>query len=596
MFKTTVAALTGAAAHGAPATASSSTDPNAKDLPRLSFVDRASQHPVAREILTRAGGPLGIRDQDRKHIVAFRLDDQTIIALYTNRVAHRLARQALEVSARKAGETIACYYEAPEEYISGFYFTSARAAVSTEEERGEMDDLIDEIVRRAIELEASDILLHSGSGAEQASVNFIVHKRVQYFRSLAQERMEKLARALFAKAASESKGVTFHARSGQDAKVMRKLKVGGQARQVSLRYASRPVREQFDLVLRVLNEDGQSRYSSLEQCGYEPQQRKVLARQNGRASGLVLMVGTTGSGKSTTMKVMIEEFAAFYRFTKHILTVEDPIEYIIRGARQTGVVRDEQSGADVTAEKKKNPFQRALEWMLRAAPHAIFIGELRDRETVTTAQKAVQTGHKVWSTLHAQSTFVAMDRLIDEGADKSVVFSPDFINAIVYQVLLPKLCPDCRRPWSAVADTEADSLHREELNSGILRAATILERSPEMVFVEGNDKDCKRCRGSGVVGVVPCAEILVPDDEILHLMAHGERVAAEKYWRGRVNDTHPGVTGVTALEHGLQRMFRGEVSPFAIESEIQPIDDLKDPAKEREQYQRLMAHRSARAN
>lgn len=587
-FATGLAGLvgTGAGALAKPTHPPVVVDPTARDVEGLPLVDRPSDHPAHKEVLTVPGGPLEVRGVDQDKIVALRVDDGTVIALYTNRIGDRLSRQALEVAAREKHLRVACYYEAPASYIREFYFAKKTQTASPDEPRGEMDELIDEIVGRALLLGASDILLHSGMGAHPGTINFIVHKRVQYYRTIAQDRLEYLARALYAKAASDSKGVTFNARTGQDAKVMRKLLVDGQERQVALRYAGRPVRDRFDLVLRVLNEDGQSRYESMEQCGYWPEQRKLLARQNGRASGLVLMVGTTGSGKSTTMKVMIEEFAATYKSQKHIVTVEDPIEYVIRGARQTGVVQDDQAGTE-TAARKKNPYQQALEWMLRSAPHAIFIGELRNRETVTTAQKAVQTGHKVWSTLHAQSAFVALDRLIDEGADRSVVYSPGFINAIVYQVLLPSLCPDCKRPWG----TEAGLAQHADLHQGILRAAKLLEGNLDMVFVEGNNKDCKRCRGTGVVGVLPCAEILVPDDEILHLMAHGERLAAEKYWRGRVNNAHPGVTGVTALEHGLKRMFRGEVSPFAIESEILPVDDLADPAQEREDYKRAVPHR-----
>lgn len=171
-----------------------------------------------------------------------------------------------------------------------------------------------------------------------------------------------------------------------------------------------------------------SRIMSVEEIGLPGSIRSILAKKR----GLILVTGPTGSGKTTTLAAMIDVINS--EMDRHIITIEDPIEYY--HSHKASVVTQREIGDDAVS------FPQALRAALRQDPDVILVGEMRDNETISTALRAAETGHLVLGTLHTTGSSRTVDRIIDS-------FAPDFqehirsqlsysVEAVISQVLMPR--------------------------------------------------------------------------------------------------------------------------------------------------------------
>ena len=206
-----------------------------------------------------------------------------------------------------------------------------------------------------------------------------------------------------------------------------------------------------------------------------------------KSKGMILVTGPTGSGKTTSLYCMLHDLNDG---SKNISTVEDPIEYNLRGINQFQV--HSEIGLD---------FPRALRTLLRQDPDIIMVGEIRDNETAEIAMRAALTGHLVLSTLHTNSASEAITRLLDMGLEPYLLNS--CLSLIVAQRLLRTICPRCK---TQVAATD---LQRE-----ILRGRGISE---DLALFKGDG--CNECNGTGYKGRVPIYELMPMCNEIRELIA-----------------------------------------------------------------------------
>lgn len=235
-------------------------------------------------------------------------------------------------------------------------------------------------------------------------------------------------------------------------------------------------------VLRLLPE--RSELSGLDELGFRAHDVSLLERVFAKPSGLVLITGPTGSGKSTTLHAALRMQSLIER---NVLTVEDPVEYRVPGACQTQVNR--RAGYE---------FGSALRHFLRHDPDVMLIGEIRDGETAQAAVEASATGHLVLSTLHVASVFGVVPRLRPLGLDAQTI--ADNLLAVINQRLLRRNCPYCSE---AVPFTAAEG---------------------RWLGVEGAASGrrgigCVRCGGSGYLGRLPVYEILSMDEAIANAIA-----------------------------------------------------------------------------
>lgn len=339
--------------------------------------------------------------------------------------------------------------------------------------------------------------------------------------------------------------------------------------EVKLRYQSLPVYPGgFDVVLRVLpiGSDDES-FVDLSDLGYAPTQVKTLIDIISKPVGGLIIAGTTGSGKSTTLKNLLMFSNAAHGYRSKIYTIEDPPEYKIPKVSQIPVVR--RKNEDYT---KKSPFEDPLIATMRADPDILMIGEIRDKFTGDGLKKATQSGHQVMTTVHAASALGIIERLSDFGITPSVMGSPEFLTGLVYQKLMPTLCQECSVSLDEAVESANVSKELTELSQRVKEVTE--SRHIIKIRKEGG---CAHCNNLGVVGRQVCAEIIAPDFQLLHHFREQDAIGAYAYWRTLSdNDMDSNnMIGKTALEHALVKMRKGLISPIDIEVGFGPVNGAK---------------------
>ncbi|HET8577036.1 MAG TPA: ATPase, T2SS/T4P/T4SS family [Methylomirabilota bacterium] len=256
---------------------------------------------------------------------------------------------------------------------------------------------------------------------------------------------------------------------------------------VDFRVSSLPTVYGEKVVLRLLYKEAVVERYTLENLGFEEDQREAFKKAIRRPWGMVLLTGPTGSGKSTTLHTAIK---AIKSPRKNIVTVEDPVEYRQPGIQQVQVKSD--IGFD---------FARSLRAILRQDPDIIMIGEIRDQETAQIAVKAALTGHLVLSTLHTNDAVSTLVRLVNIGVEPFLVASA--VSLAAAQRLVRKICKDCKESYTPSAD---------EL------ALFAPEPGPKLLY---RGRGCESCRNVGYAGRMALYEVFSVTAEVRRMVIDG---------------------------------------------------------------------------
>ncbi|MFZ1279945.1 MAG: GspE/PulE family protein [Ignavibacteriaceae bacterium] len=238
------------------------------------------------------------------------------------------------------------------------------------------------------------------------------------------------------------------------------------------------------VVIRIL--DDRKVIRDLDKLGLAGNARKSFEKAINQPQGMVILTGPTGSGKSTTL------VAALYQVISpevNVLTVEDPVEYVIEGARQLKI-------------GYKMGFEQAIRSILRHDPDIVLVGEMRDKETAEIAIKLANTGHLTFSTLHTNDAPSAVARLYKMGIEPFLIAYA--INLIVAQRLIRKLCPKCKK---RVVNFDEALMSAAELNIAEWRSYTIYQAV-----------GCEECNGTGYKGRLAIHEALYFTRELRQLI------------------------------------------------------------------------------
>jgi len=335
--------------------------------------------------------------------------------------------------------------------------------------------LVNTLIVEAFKQRASDIHL------EPLSKTFRVRYRIDGVLHEMKSPPKRLQAAIISRLKIQSNMSIAERRIPQDGRIQ--AQVGGKT--IDLRVSCIPTNHGESIVMRILDKEGLR--LGLPELGFFTDDQQTFERLIGLPDGILLVTGPTGSGKTTTLYSCLN---FINRPDRKIITVEDPVEYLLAGINQVQV--NEVVGLT---------FAMALRAMLRQAPNVVMLGEIRDLETATIAINASLTGHLVFSTLHTNDAPSAVTRLIDIGVKPFLVASST--RALMAQRLVRKICKRCAAPT-----TPTDS----ELRSLNIDASKISGAN----FMKG--KGCADCNKTTYRGRFGIFEIFVIDDEARKLI------------------------------------------------------------------------------
>ena len=367
---------------------------------------------------------------------------------------------------------------------------------------GELDEndsavirLANQIIMDACKARASDIHIEP-YGAQRDTV---IRYRVDGSCSEYQKIPGAYRRAIVARIKIMAQLDISERRKPQDGKIKFRLAEG---REIELRVATVPTANaNEDVVMRIL---AASDSIPIDKLGMTERNLREMKKVAEKPYGLILCVGPTGSGKTTTLHSVL---GYINKPERKIWTAEDPVEITQYGLRQVQVM-----------PKIGFTFAQAMRAFLRADPDVIMVGEMRDEETASTGIEASLTGHLVFSTLHTNSSVETVIRLLDMGLDPFNF--ADALLGVLAQRLVKRICPDCR------AEYHPDRAEFDELAEAYGKDAfERLGQKYDEAFVLYKGKGCLSCNKSGYRGRAAIHELLIANDELKRLISTKARVA-----------------------------------------------------------------------
>jgi general secretion pathway protein E len=380
--------------------------------------------------------------------------------------------------------------------------------------------LVNGLIARAVEMSASDIHI------ESAEARLRLRYRIDGVLREVDAPPSRLKHAVISRIKIMAKLNIAERRLAQDGRI--RLAVRG--KEIDFRVSTTPSLHGESVVLRIL--DRGTLRLDFEELGFDASLRTGFLEVLNRPHGIVLVTGPTGSGKTTTLYTAL---TALNSPDCKILTIEDPIEFVLDGVNQLQV--KPQIGLT---------FASALRSFLRQDPDIMLIGEIRDLETAQIAVQAALTGHLVLSTVHTNDAASAMTRLLDMGIEDYLLTST--INAVLAQRLVRKLCPACRQPYQP----SLELTERLALQGLPVSADATLFRAV----------GCDACGGTGYRGRTMILELMVMTDTLRPLVlrhAEARELQAEAVRGGMqtmyVHGMSKVLAGVTTIEE-IARVIR----------------------------------------
>ncbi len=510
-----------------------------------------------------------------------------------------LRRQVIPVKTRELVEQI--YSEWEERTKSG------DAKVEDETKKHKNIQQVESTILECLRMGVSDIHLEVREGG--AVLRRRVNGTLIDFDTLTELKGHEWGRAVYNVLTTVS-GVSLKIKETQDALIERDFGFI----KLRARVATAPCHPKgFHMVLRLLKEDNNSKPLTTAQLGYSHQGQRDIDTASSKTKGVVCFSGTTGSGKSTTLQSVITYKVQERAGQVKVITVEDPPEYLLP-AVQIPVIRPKNGDAS-------EAYAAAIRAALRQDPDWLMVGEVRDQQSAELVQTIVDTGHPVFTTVHASGCIQTLHRFINLGISRESLAAPEFISGLFYQRLLPRICPSCSKTIrdgiipvrlgakellvtlkvmredvvksivkqhaatktatpllrymqdnrlisSSDAEHVASAYNRfnnpEKMARLYQRIESVADISADKIRFKGDG--CSKCKGTGIVGRTVVSEGLLPNMPMLEMIADGSDTELVSYWRKNQN-------GKFAIEDAVDKMRMGIVDPIDVEHEVGTIEN-----------------------
>jgi len=426
----------------------------------------------------------------------------------------------------------------------------------------DIQDLAIEIIADAFNEGASDI--HIGDYGPFASIQFRKLGMLQNHRELMGETGRKVITAMY-QTMSNSADTTFIAKERQDGRIVSSDYLPAEVH--SIRLHTEPLECSMAengigtfLALRLLYDRTTAQGSLKERLstlGYSERHIRRFQFLTQR-SGLSLLSGPTGHGKSTALKHIMESMAEDHP-EKNFLAIEDPPEYPLERVKQVRVSTNDQD------DNRGAAYRNAIAGAMRSDPDVIMIGEIRYPEAASAALDAAQTGHGVWTTVHANSAFGIIQRMVSllraaQYPDPlEYLCDHTVLSGLHHRRLVPVLCPNCKQPIMEITKLDQDNdLRRKHLPQAVLNRLmrAVNKMGEKNVHIRG--EGCAECSGMGIIGQTVASEIVTTDHVILRNIRAGNMEAAYKHWRHEQN-------GQTFVSHAIDLIEQGIIDPYLTE-------------------------------
>jgi len=369
--------------------------------------------------------------------------------------------------------------------------------------------IVNDILTWALKQRASDI--HMEPYPEELRIRYRIDGLLQ------ERKMEidpKFRAAIIARLKIMARLDITQRRLPQDGRISLKL----ESKEVDLRVSILPLVSGEKVVMRILEKSNLN--VNLEKLGFSPDVFEIFKNVTAKPHGMILITGPTGSGKSTTLYAILNRLNTS---EKHLVTVEDPVEYQLRGITQI----------QVRQEINLN-FAQVLRSVLRQSPDIVMVGEIRDFETVDIAIKAALTGHLILSTLHTNDSVSTIVRLMNMKVEPFLIAST--VVLIAAQRLCRKICQHCKEAY------EVPVTHLVGFPKGFKESKAILYRG----------KGCPQCNNKGYYGRVAVVEAFLIDDVVRQMIL-------ERAPLGKIQD-YARSHGMKSLrEDAMEKCLKGEI-------------------------------------